>query len=72
MRRGCVERGPQRMERAGKGVKECAGQGGGGWAGNRFREGGVPPLPPKHSGPDSTPNAFPYPNTGPNRTSNRQ
>ena len=33
--------------------------------------GGYPP-PPQHSGRDSTPKAFPYPNTSPNRISNRQ
>ena len=32
--------------------------------GNRFKGGGVPPSP-QHSGPDSTPKAFPYPNTAP-------
>ena len=41
--------------------------------GDRFnRGGGGYPPPPQHSGPDSTPKAFPYPNTGPNRSSNRQ
>ena len=34
--------------------------------------GGVPPSPPQHSGPDSTPKAFPHPNASPNRISNRQ
>ena len=36
------------------------------------RGGGYPPPPPQHSGPDSTRKAFPYPNTSPNRISNRQ
>ena len=35
------------------------------------RGGGYPP-PPQHFGPDATPKAFPYPNTRPNRISNRQ
>ena len=34
--------------------------------------GGRGTPPPQHSGPDSPPKAFPYPNTGPNRISNRQ
>ena len=34
-------------------------------------EGGLPPLPPPHC-TDSTPKAFPYPNTSPDRISNRQ
>ena len=40
------------------------GGGMGGGAGNRLRGGGVPP-PPQHSGRDSAPKAFPYPNTSP-------
>ena len=45
----------------------------GGWGGGRESlEGGGPPSPPQHSGPDSTPKAFPYPHTSPNRISNRQ
>ena len=41
--------------------------------GHRLKGGGGNPLPPpQHSGPDSTPKAFPYPNTRPNRISNRQ
>ena len=35
--------------------------------GNRWEGGGGSPLPPKHSGLDSTPKAFPYPNHRPNR-----
>ena len=34
--------------------------------------GGVTPLPPQHSAPDSSPKAFPDPNTSANRISNRQ
>ena len=33
--------------------------------GNRLKRGGGVPLPPQHAGPDSTPKAFPYPNTSP-------
>ena len=40
--------------------------------GNRWKGGRGIPLPPKHSGLDSTPKAFPYPNPSPNRISNRQ
>ena len=43
-----------------------AGAGRGGRAGNRLKGGGGgPPSPPQHSGPDSTPKAFPYPHTSP-------
>ena len=40
-------------------------------AGIRLKGGGGTPLPPPHC-PDSTRKAFPYPNTSPNRISNRQ
>ena len=43
-----------------------------GTAGNALKEGGGATPPKNNSGPDSTPKAFPYPNTGPNRISNRQ
>ena len=37
-----------------------------------LEEGGGGTPAPQHSGPDSPPKAFPYPNTGPNRICNRQ
>ena len=41
--------------------------------GHRLKGGGGYPLPPpQHSGPDSTPKAFPSANTSPNRISNCQ
>ena len=59
----------------GQGCAYPRGGGGGVWRthppGNRFNRGEDPP-PSQHSGPDSTPKAVPYPNTGPNRISNRQ
>ena len=44
----------------------------GGEAARESLEGGGGGGSPKHYGPDSTPKAFPYPNTGPNRSSARQ
>ena len=54
-------RAPHPCAHRDEGIASTAGAGGGGT-----------PLPPQHSGPDSTPKAFPYPNTSPNRISNRQ